>query len=98
LDDLADRQVVEQDDLRASLHRFGDLVQRTAFDLDFEPVWRTGAGGRDGRGNPAGGCDVIVLDENAVVEPQAVIEAAADTHGVLLQDPQPRGRLARVGD
>ena len=45
-----------------------------------------GAGGGHGGAHPAGRSDVVVLDQNAVVQTVAVIEPAADTHRVFLQD------------
>ena len=44
----------------------------------------------------AGEADVVVLDQDAVVQAAAMIDAAAGTHGVLLQRAQRRRRLARV--
>ena len=49
-------------------------------------------GGVDG----AGGGDVVVLDHDHVVEAYAVVHAAADQHRPLVQQPQPRHRLARL--
>ena len=42
--------------------------------------------------------DVVVLDQDAVVQPAAMIDAAAGAHGVLLERAQQRRRLARVED
>ncbi len=59
-------------------------------------------GGRFGafehRGDAAGHCDVVVLDQHRVVEAEAVIEAAAAAHRVFLQRPQSRRGLARADD
>ena len=46
----------------------------------------------------AGEADVVVLDQNAVVQAEAMVAAAAGAHGVLLQRAQQRCRLARVED
>ena len=50
--------------------------------------------GRDRTGDG----DVVVLDEDSVVEPRAVIDAAAGLDGVFLEETQARRRLARVLD
>ena len=47
---------------------------------------------------PAAGARVVRLDDDALVERPAAVDAAADAHGVLLQHAQQRQRLARVGD
>jgi len=41
---------------------------------------------------------VVVLDQDGVVETEAVIGSAAAAHRVFLQSPQARGGLARIGD
>ena len=38
--------------------------------------------------DPARGGDVVVLDEDAVIEAEAMVEAAADAHGVFLDGAQ----------
>ena len=55
---------------------------------------RASTAGRDA----AGGADVVVLDHGGVEEAEAVRQAAAVHHGRLLEDAQPRRRLARGGD
>ena len=52
----------------------------------------------DGVATEPGGANVVVLDQDAVVEPGAVVPAAADGDGVLLEDAQAGGGLARVED
>ena len=52
----------------------------------------------DRRANAAGDGDVVVLDQDGVVEAEAVIGAAAGAHGVFLDRPQARRRLARADD
>ena len=46
----------------------------------------------------AGDRDVVVLDQDRVVEAEAVVEAAAAAHGVFLQRAQARRGLARAAD
>ena len=55
-----------------------------------------GAHPRHRRLDAAGQPDVVVLDQNAVVEPHAVIDGAAGAHRVLLERAQQRRGLARV--
>ena len=47
-------------------------------------------------GDPAGGRDVVLLDQDRVVEARAVVDRAAGRHGRLLERPQARRGLARV--
>ncbi len=49
----------------------------------------------DRRPHAAGDGDVVVLDQHGVIEAEAVVGAAADPHGVLLQRAQP-GVVLRV--
>ena len=56
------------------------------------------AGPADGGADAARRDDVVFLDQDAVVEAEAVIGAAADAHGVLLREPQAGQRLAGVQD
>ena len=46
----------------------------------------------------ARGDDVIVLDQDGVEQTEAVVDAAAAAHGILLEGAQARRRLARVDD
>ena len=46
----------------------------------------------------AGMHQVVVLDQDGVIQPHAVIAAPAGAHRVFLQDPQPGQGLARAGD
>ena len=60
---------------------------------------RAGGASRGDRSRDrAGGHDVVLLDEDAVVETHAVVAAAGAEHGVLLCAAQPGERLARIED
>ena len=48
--------------------------------------------------DPAGGDQMVVLDQHRIVEAEAMIEPAAATHGIFLQAAQPRQCLARADD
>ncbi|MCY1412629.1 hypothetical protein D9M71_280410 [compost metagenome] len=53
-------------------------------------------GGGDGLGDAAGGGDVVFLDEEGIVEADAVVVAAAAGHGVFLRQAQAGQGLAGV--
>ena len=82
----------------AELQRFFELFQAVDFDFDVDHVAGVGAGGFDGVCDAAGGHDVVVLDQDAVVEAEAVIVAAAAAHGVFLEGAQARRRFAGADD
>ena len=87
--------VVEQRDIGAAcLEHLAQLIERIDLDFDLHQMpgdsLRAGEHGRDA----ARDCDVVVLDQNRVVETEAVIEAAAATHRIFLQRAQPRRGLA----
>ncbi len=79
-----------------------DLVDRGHLDLDPHGVGHALLDGPDGIGEietPAlQGGQVIVLDQHAVGEVEAMVLAAADADGVLLEDAETRRRLARVDE
>src|SRR3954463_3166095 len=79
-------EVIEQYHVSAGGDGLVELVQVGDLDLDAlawrGPVLRA----FDGRRDPARRADVVLLDEEAVVQAGPVIAAAADPHGVLLQD------------
>ncbi len=95
---LVQRHVVEQDHARAGVERRAKLFQRLDFDLD-EHVGRRDAL-RLGQhfGHSASGDDVVFLDQDAVVEADAVVGAAADADRVFLCQPQAGQGLAGVDD
>ncbi|CDN41104.1 hypothetical protein BN871_AB_01020 [Paenibacillus sp. P22] len=88
--------IVEHDDVRAAIKSFADLLHRFRLDLDLHRVRDDGTGRDHGRGDAAGSLDMVVLDHDGVVQAEAVIGAAADADGVLLQHPVARSRLAGV--
>src|SRR5262245_21399270 len=58
----------------------------------------SGAGSRrrDSGANASRGDDMIVLDQDGVEEPGAVVATTAAPHGILLEKAQPWRRLARI--
>src|SRR5215472_8235176 len=91
-----DIHVVKQDDICTGCKRFQYLSPRLALDLDLEQVGSHAAGGRDCRCNASCGLDVIVLNENAIAQAEAVIVTATGAYGVFFQDAQPGCRLTRI--
>ncbi len=90
-------EVVEQHRFRAMRERRVELGER--LDLDLHGHARLQREGRVERlADPARRGDVVLLDQDAVVQRQALVRAAADAHRVLLREPQARQRLARVED
>ncbi len=70
--------------------------ERLGLDLDRQAV--SAADAPDGSRDAAGEAQVVVLDQDRVVEPDAVVRAAAAADGVLLERAQAGRRLARVED
>ena len=95
LAELGQREVVEQCEVGAGGEGLLELGQRLDLDLDRHPGTER-ARGRHGRADRTGGRDVVLFDEDAVEQADAVVAPAAAAHGVLLREPQPRNGLARV--
>ena len=68
--------------------------KRVDLDLDLDQMAGGGAGACQYSGDTARDRDMVVLDEDGVVEPEAVIEAAAAAHRIFLQGAQARRGLA----
>ena len=95
---LAGRHVVEQKPRHAGVERPSHLLERRALDLDRHPGGRVRQRAPRRLGHPARQRGVVLLDEDRVVEPAAVVHAAARQHRLLLERAQARGGLARVED
>ncbi len=91
--DLVGAHVVEQDPVGAGLERLDDLFERLGLDLDRDRrVARARLdGGTDAPRDP----QVVLLDQDRVVEPGAMVRAAAAANRVLLQRRSP-GVVLRV--
>ena len=88
------REVVEQHVAGAGVDGLVELGQRGDLDLDVATTGRRER--RAGRlRHAAGDGDVVVLDQQRVGQPDAVVDAAAGDDGRLLQQPQP-GVVLRV--
>ncbi len=90
--------VVEQDRVDAGRQRLFELIQRIDLDLDLHEMADAAARGEDRRPDAAGHGDVVVLDQHAIVEAEAVVHAAAHADGVFLHGAQSRHGLARAAD
>jgi hypothetical protein len=90
--------IVEQADVGAFRERFAQLVQRIDLDLDLDQMAGKGLARSHRLADSAGNGDVVVLDQDRVVEPVAVVGAAAAAHGVFLEGAQARNGLAGAGD
>jgi len=74
------------------------LRERIDLYLDLHQMALESLGGAERAGDAARDGDVVVLDEDRVVEAEAVIGAAAAAHRVFLEGAQQRRGLARVAD
>src|SRR5258706_8128908 len=91
-------EVVEEDQASARIQRFAQLLDRFHLDLEHCALGHV-VQRRAHRGlYAAGGHEMILLDEDAVEEPDAVVRAAAHPHRVFLRHAQARQRLARIED
>src|SRR5690606_37677721 len=95
---LVGAEVVEHDHVGTVLQRLPKLVEVVDLHLDLHQVTGEGAGAPQGLADRAAGGDVVVLDEDRVVETEAVVHSAAATHGVLLEVAQAGRGLASVDD
>jgi len=74
------------------------LGQVVHLDFDVQAVRHPALGPAHSLADRSGERHVIVFDENARAEVEAVVAAAAHAHGVFFQKAKPRSGLARVGD
>ncbi len=101
LAELGEVHVVQQDEVDAGEgQEIGQLLESGRFELDAHAqVIRPHA--IDGllQGfQVASGCQVIVFDHDGVVEPEAMIDAAAGEHGLFFDQAPARRGFARVPD
>ena len=92
------RHVVEQHRRDAAVERLVELLERVDLDLHGKTPAEARAHPADRDRDRTGDSDVVVLDQDRVVQPGAVIDAAAAGDGVLLEQAQARRRLASVLD
>ncbi len=88
-------EVVQEHPVRPRLQGLGQLHQVGHLHLQGEPGIGL-PGPLDGGGDPPGGGDVVLLDQDHVEEAPAVVHPAPAADGVLGQDAHPRHRLPGV--
>ena len=92
-------EIVDQYDVgQSDVEHFGKLIERVDLDLDLHQMADRGFGAGEHGADAAGDGDVVVLDQDRIVETEAVIEAAAAAHGVFLDRAQSRRGFARTDD
>src|SRR5690606_25675118 len=86
-------------DIGAADGEYGlELIHPVDLDLDPEHVGGMGPCGPEGRLDPSGCGDVVVLDQDGVGKAEAVVRAASVEDGLFLDEAQARCRLSRAGD
>ena len=75
-----------------------ELGEGVDFQFDFHHVTGVGAGAGQGGFDAAGERDVVVLDEDGVIEAEAVVHAAAAAHRVFFGDAQAGRGFAGADD
>src|SRR5205807_8564632 len=93
---LLRRLVVEQKYVRARLDSVAQVALARDLDLDLVQVADGFPGALDRRRHAARQRDVVVLDEHAVVQAEAVVARAARQDRVLLKHAEARSGLSRV--
>src|SRR3984957_20463515 len=94
--EIVQRHIVEEHGVDADAERLFELSERVDLDLDLDKVADIGAGAADSLRDRTRDRDVVVLDQNRIVEAEAVIGAAASAHRIFLDRAQERRRLARA--
>ena len=73
--------------------------ERLDLDFDLQAVWGPFPGQSAGPGHVAAGQrEMVVLDQDAIPQTEAVIRPATQRHGPFFQDPQARRRLPGIDD
>ena len=93
-------EIVEHDAVGSAMfHDLAYLVERAALDFDFkmQPLFLlVGGAAVQGAGYAAAEVDVVVLEQNHVEQPDAVVDTAADLHGFFFEHSHTGCGLARV--
>lgn len=97
LDALA-REVVQHDDVGASLDGLVGLLLALHLDLDLEREAAHALGGGHGVPDAPPAPDVVVLEHDHGAQVHAVAVGAADEHAVLLDQPEAGRRLPGAGE
>ena len=93
-------EIVEHDAVGSAMfHDLAYLVECAAFDFNFEMqsfLLLVGGAAVQGAGYAAAEVDVVVLEQDHVEQPDAVVYTAADFHGFLFEHTHTGCGLARV--
>ena len=95
---LVERHIVEKYRVDAQRKRLIQLGESVYLDFDSHHVTQSPAYTLDCRRDSARGCDVVVLDQDGVVEPEAVIETPAAPDSIFLERSHARGCFACTDD
>ena len=87
-----------QDGVSPCGQRFVELGKVFDLHFDFLQVGDGLPGQVDGRSDTASNGNMVVFNEHAVSQTKAMIVPTADPYRVLLEQAEPRGRLARIND
>ena len=85
LAELRRRHVVEEHGVGPLCHRLGKLIEIVDLDLDPDEVAGMSPGAPDRLADAAGDGDMVVLDEDGIVETEAVVRTATAAHRVFLE-------------
>ncbi|MNM83929.1 hypothetical protein D3C81_960000 [compost metagenome] len=88
--------VVEHDNIRASLQGFLHLFQVFRLHFNRHRVRNMSTSAAHRLGDATGPFNMIILDHDGVVQPEAVIRTSSSTDRILLQHPVARRRLACI--
>ena len=92
---VGEAEIVQHRNIRSRRDGLLEFIEVT--DFDFHRFFRMRLPcAADGPGDSAAGADMVFLDEKRVVQPLAVIVAAADAHRVFLRAAQARNSLAGI--
>ncbi len=92
------RHVVEQHGIHADCQSLSELSEGIDLDLDFHEMADRRFRALKRGANAARHGDVVVLDQDGVVQPEAMIATAAGAHRLFLENAQPRRRFSRAND
>ena len=88
--------VIEKDRIGADVQDFVELVEGIDFDLDLDEVSHSRPSSLQGWTDATGNGDTVILYQNGIIGPKAMVGSASGSHRVLLDQAEPRRRLARA--
>jgi len=82
---IVNRHVVEQHSVRSKRQDLFQLGQRIDLDFDLDEMTDAHSRPLHCRANSAGDGDVVVLDQDGIIEAEAMIEPTTGAHGVFFE-------------